>query len=73
MNFKRIGKRVVNLDNVRTMYHNSQGGLNYDSPCVVIDFGGTENYLEIFAKYEPEAYKALMTWIDEQAPLLSDA
>jgi hypothetical protein len=70
-NFVKIGKRVVNLARVQTVHYNPQGGLNYDSPCVEIDFGGAENAISIFAKYELEAYKALMTWMDEQAPLLS--
>ena len=73
MNFVKIGKRIVNLDNVQTLYYEPNGGLNYDSPCVVIDFGGPENSLNVFEKYEPEAFASLRSWMDTRPALHSEA
>lgn len=63
MNFVRIGNRIVNLDKVQTMHYEPNGGLNYDSPCVVIDFGGPENCISIFQKYDPVEFEVLRTWM----------
>jgi hypothetical protein len=71
-NFVKIGKRIVNLDKVQTVYYEQNGGLNYDSPCVVIDFGGPENYLCVFDKYEPEAYAQLLAWMAERPTLFGE-
>ena len=72
-NFVKIGKRAVNLERVQTIYYEQNGGLNYDSPCVTIDFGGAANSLSIFEKYEPETFTALMAWMDEQPALLGES
>ena len=70
MTFVKIGKRIVNLDLVQAVYYDAQGGLNYDSPCVVIEFGAEPaNHLNVFEKYEPAAFSQLMTWMDEQPAL----
>jgi|SRR6266487_7113200 len=70
--FVKIGKRVVNPAQVQAIYYEPHGGLGYDSPCVVIDFGGQQNSISVFEKYEPEVFTQLMIWMDEQRPLLTD-
>ena len=73
MNFVKIGKRVVNLNNVTEMRYKPDGGYSNRQPCVTISFvGETENYTTVYKSDEPEAFSQLMTWMDERPALLSD-
>jgi hypothetical protein len=72
MNFVKLGRHVVNLDTVAHMIYVKDGGRKCDTPYVRIDFAGSNDHAIIDKDSEPEAYSQLMTWMDEQAPLLGD-
>src|SRR5258706_5780606 len=72
MHFVKIGKIVINLDNVTEVLYQPQGGLGYDKACVLISFVGTNDYAAIYKDASPEAFSQLMTWMDEQPELLQE-
>lgn len=66
-NFVKLGTYTVNLSNVTEMHAVT------DEQRVIISFAGSDdNYIVIRKSQAPEAFSALMTWMDEQPALLSD-
>ena len=72
MKFVKIGKRIVNLDNVTEVSYEPEGGFSGSKACVIISFTGTNDYAAVYKDSEPETFSQLMTWMDEQPALLSD-
>lgn len=71
MNFKKIGTRVVNLDNVTEIVYQPNGGFSNNKPCVLISYLGDE-YTTVYKEGEPETFSQLMTWMDERPTLLQE-
>ena len=71
--FVKIGKRVINLNNVTEMRYKPDGGYSNRQPCVTISFiGETDNYISVYKAEEPKAFTQLMAWMDEQPGLIHD-
>lgn len=71
-NFVRIGKRIVNLDNVTEVFYQKNGSLSHEKPYVLISFVNSDDYISVYKESEPDAFSQLMTWMDEQPLLLHD-
>ena len=68
--FVRIGKRVVNLDNVTEMYYQPHGGASGMRHCYVISFiGEPENYISVDEEIEPEAFQLVKSWVESRPAL----